>query len=171
MVGRFSEHLIKSVKRCLKKTLGNSSLTRDELITALAEAEMVINSRLLSVVSSEDLEVPLTCSHLLLSRKILSLLSYSHKEDSNYQVSVQPIYLTRRMKHLDKSLNQFWKRWRLDCLAELRECHRYQKTGQEKNLVSPSVGEVVLVRDLDHLKGLWKLAIVEETLAGRDGHV
>ena len=41
---------------------------------------------------------------------------------------------------------------------------------QDKIPVSPSVGDVVLVSDQDLQRGQWKLAIVEETLAGR-GHI
>ena len=52
--GGFFERMVKSVKRCLKKTLSNSSLSNDELLTALIEFEMVLNSRPLSFVSSND---------------------------------------------------------------------------------------------------------------------
>ena len=65
--------MIKSVKRCLRKTIGQARLTYDELLTALTEVEMVVNSRPLSYVSTEDAEEPLTPSHLLIGRKVLSL--------------------------------------------------------------------------------------------------
>ena len=57
--GGFFECMVKSVK------LGNSSLSNDELLTALIEFEMVLNTRPLSFVSSNDLQEPLTLSHLL----------------------------------------------------------------------------------------------------------
>ena len=43
--GGVFERLIKSVKRCLRKTIGKAKLTLDELTTALVEVEAVINSR------------------------------------------------------------------------------------------------------------------------------
>ena len=41
--GGFSERMVKSVKRCLRKMLGNFCLTYDELLTSLIEVEAVIN--------------------------------------------------------------------------------------------------------------------------------
>lgn len=37
MVGGFWERLVKSVKRCLKKTIGKASLTFDEMATLIVE--------------------------------------------------------------------------------------------------------------------------------------
>ena len=62
--------MVKSVKRCLKKTIGNAMLSYNELLTAVAEVEMVLNSRPLSFVSTEDIEEPLTPSHLLIGRRV-----------------------------------------------------------------------------------------------------
>ena len=43
------------------------------LYTAVAEEEMVLNSHPLSFVSIEDMEEPLTPSHLLIGRRLLNL--------------------------------------------------------------------------------------------------
>lgn len=50
--------------------LGLTRLSYDELLTALVEVEMVLNSRPLTVVSAEDLEEPLTPSHLMVGRRL-----------------------------------------------------------------------------------------------------
>ena len=67
------ERMVKSTKRCLRKMIGRAHFSLDELITALAEIEVVINSRPLSYISASDLEEPLTPSHLLVGRRILNL--------------------------------------------------------------------------------------------------
>ena len=59
------ERLIGSMKRCLRKVIGQAKLTYDELLTAVVEAEAVINSRPLTYVSTDDLDEPLTPAHLL----------------------------------------------------------------------------------------------------------
>ena len=68
--GGVFERLVRSVKRCLKKMLGLARLTYDELLTALVEVELVLNSRPLTVVSTEDLEEPLTPSHLIVGHRL-----------------------------------------------------------------------------------------------------
>ena len=55
MVVWLVRRLIKSTKRCLRKLIGRAKLDYDELSTLLAETEMVINSRPLTYVSSEDI--------------------------------------------------------------------------------------------------------------------
>ena len=45
MVGRFFERLVRSFKRCLKKTLRTARVTYEELSTILIEVEGALNSR------------------------------------------------------------------------------------------------------------------------------
>ena len=171
MGGGFFERMVKSVKRCLKKTLGNSSLTYDELLTVLVEIEMVLNSRPLSFVSSNDLQEPLTPSHLLTGYRLLSLPPCNYPEDFDYNSTIQEVSFTKRMAYFDNLLNHFWKRWQSEYLIELRECHRYQLSKYGSNPIPPSVGDIVLIHDQDRPRGQWRLAIVQEILSGSDGHV
>ena len=58
------ERMVRSTKRCLRKLIGRAQFSHNELLTALAEIEAVINSRPLSYLSSDDVEEPLTLSTL-----------------------------------------------------------------------------------------------------------
>ncbi len=51
--GGVFERMIKSTKRCLRKLIGKANLTYDELLTAFAEVEVVVNFLLLSYISSD----------------------------------------------------------------------------------------------------------------------
>ena len=53
--------------------MGQTKLSLDELHTVIAEIDSIINSRPLSYLMSSDLEEPLTPSHLLNGRQVLSL--------------------------------------------------------------------------------------------------
>ena len=66
--GGLFERMVRSVKRCLKKTIGGAKLTYEELLTVTTETEMILNARPLSYVTSADVEEPLTPSHLLHGR-------------------------------------------------------------------------------------------------------
>ena len=61
------------MKRCLKKVIGREHLSQDKLTTMLAEIEAVLNSTLLAYVSADDEQEPITPSHLIVGRRILSL--------------------------------------------------------------------------------------------------
>ena len=50
------ERMVQSTKRCLKKMVGQASLTPDELLTAIVEIESILNSRPLSYISAGDME-------------------------------------------------------------------------------------------------------------------
>ncbi len=163
--GGIFERMIKSAKRCLKKAIGKNCLTYDELLTLVIEVEAVLNSRPLTYVSSEDVEEPLTPSHLLVGYRILTLPDPSVPDDPDYS----PENVTRRMSHLAKTLGNFWKRWKKEYLLELREFHR---TRVEKGIAyTIKKGEVVTVYDEGHPRGLWRLGKVEDLIQSSDGKV
>jgi hypothetical protein len=168
--GGVFERLIKSTKRCLRKMVGQAKFSYVELVTAVIEVEAILNSRPLSYVSADDLEEPLTPSHLLVGRRLLSLPdNLSYQEDIDDEDSeIDPAKLTKRIRHLNNVINHFWKRWRHEYLLELREAHR---CNQGSGAVTPvSVGEIVLLHD-DGPRGFWKLAKIEELITGKDKRV
>ena len=90
--------------------MGNAKLTHDELLTSVVEVEMILNSRPLSYVSSKEFEEPLTPSHLLLGFRVLSLpdiVASDGDADPDYDNDVNRDDLTRRMKHLGRTLDMF----------------------------------------------------------------
>ena len=67
--------MVQSMKRCVKETTGKAKVTHDELSTASKEVEAIpwFKTTLLLYISSDDLEEPLTLSHMLTRHHILSL--------------------------------------------------------------------------------------------------
>ena len=106
--GGVFERMVHSTKRCL---IGQAKFSFDELLTAVTEVDAIINSRPLSYVTPEDLEKPLTPSHLLVGRRVLSLpddLSYwGGGEITNVNFEVTPNSLSWRVKYLNDVLNRF----------------------------------------------------------------
>ncbi|GFU32443.1 integrase catalytic domain-containing protein, partial [Trichonephila clavipes] len=67
--GGWWERLVRTVKELLKRTLGRSVLTYDELYTVLCDCESIINCRPLTYVSENPEElIPLTPSMFLIRR-------------------------------------------------------------------------------------------------------
>ena len=170
--GGVFERMVRSTKRCLKKTIGRARLTYDELLTSLIEVEMVINSRPLTYVSPDDLEEPLTPAHFLTGKRILSLPDgiCCGDDPDDEDVDLTHDHLTRRMKYLNVVLNHFWKRWQLEYLLDLRESHRQQYAGGNGAGATINTGEVVLLQE-DKPRAFWRLARVKQLITGRDGRV
>ena len=168
--GGVFERMVRSTKRCLRKMTGRAHLTQDEMLTAVVEIEGVINSRPLSYISSTDLEEPLTPSHLIVGRRLLSLPDnwdcVYDPADEDYEIGTSQ--LNKRMKHLANVLNHFWKRWRSEYLSELRESHCYiaKKAARSSNVKE---GDIVIVHDDSLPRGLWKLGRIQEVFTGCDG--
>ena len=162
--GGFFERLVKSVKLSLKKCLRNARLNYEELSTTLVEVEAVLNSRPLTYVYDE-FEEPLTPSHLVIGRRILSMQS------KNYSINVPHTQqvLSRRAKFLQRILDHFWNRWRSEYLTQLREQHRGSK--RVGPLRKVQVGDVVCIHEKTTPRQLWRLGRVQRLLPGPDGEV
>jgi hypothetical protein len=81
------------------------------------------------------------------------------EEDSN---------LRKRAKHLRSCKDALWKRWTAWAVSEGITWTAQQ---QSEKVISPAVGEVVIVRSDEKNRGKWPLCIVQELFPGRDGIV
>ncbi|XP_065197182.1 uncharacterized protein LOC135828689 [Sycon ciliatum] len=165
--GGIFERLIKSMKGCLKKVIGNAHLSLDELQTILMEVERTLNSRPLTYVSSEDTEKPLTPSYLLCGHRL-------HGQADELVPQMDPDFdltpgdANRRLAYLDSILTHFWSRWRREYLVDLRDSHRsLQITAGD----AVSLDDVVIIEDESAKRCQWNLGRVHELHTGRDGQV
>ncbi len=163
-------------KSVLKKTLGRSLLTLDELNTLVVEVEAVINDRPITYVPADvgDLE-PLSPSMLANGRNITVLphriITMDDMNDPDYGVSVNKCDMQNRMKRLDMMYKHCWKRWRSEYLPTLREAHALKSKclGQSTNIIK--VGDVVLVHSDNDKRVQWPMAFVTKLNIGIDGLV
>lgn len=116
--GGFFERMIKSTECCLKKTLGKTRLTYEELLTVLTEVECILNSRPLTYLYPDDLEEPLTPSQLISGRRLLSL---PDKTRSGADNSSTRETVTSKAKYLQRLMDHLWNRWRREYIPALRE--------------------------------------------------
>ena len=162
--------MIKSTKRCLRQMVRQAKFSHDETHTAIVEIGAIINSHPITFLNADDTEEPLTPSHLLVGHRILSLPdSRTHFPPKDGTFEVTDELLQRRAKHLNGILNHFWKWWSMEHLFELRETRRQRRVDGTSARVK--IGDIVLVHNQDHPKGVWKVARVENLITGRDGLV
>ena len=140
--GGFWERLVRSVKRCLRKTLGRSTLTFDELATVLVEIEATLNNRPLTYVcdDTEGLSYALTPADLIYGDRLAK-----SPDGRQFEVTSTAKTLTRRCKYQFCLLNKFVKKWRQDYLLNLQEKRvvgsKFQKSQQIK------IGDVAILRE------------------------
>jgi hypothetical protein len=159
--GGWWERLMGSVKKSLKKSVGNKSLTRIELETVLLEVEGMLNSRLLTFVGDGlDSRQPLTPAHFLIGRSI-SCKPTVDPADSELDADG----LVQRLECRTRAMEQFWNCWSKEYLRSLPP---YKGPGTEDGLQE---GSVVLISDEGSTRLQWPLGIVQEVYPGRDDRV
>ena len=165
--GGYWERLIGLTKTALKKVLGRAHINLVTLQTLVVEIETILNNRPLTYVSDDpkDME-PLTPSHLLYGRQIVSLpynVAPDELTDPDYGGYSQ---LKKRAKTQALLLEHFSSRWRHEYLTSLRESHN--SSGDNRQRVK--VGDVVLVHD-EGPRINWRLAVIKDLIMGGDNLV
>ena len=127
--------------------LGRAKFSHNELLTVIVEIEKVINSRPFTYISVDDLDEPPTPSHLLVDRRLMSFPDHLLTASSNSEGEEEGPQLNDCLKHLNHSLNIFWKSWRLEYLLELREAHNYHRGSGQPQM---SKGDVIVVYSKNH---------------------
>lgn len=158
-----TERFIRTVRAVLQPLLWNFglSLCDETFRTFLAEAEAIVNSRPLTTDNLSDAKAPepLTPSHIL-TLKPKTLLPPPGKFSKVDQ------YVSRRWRRVQYLANEFWFRWRKEYLQSLQT--RVKWNHVQRNM---QPGDVVIMKQSDLPRNVWKLARVVSTQTSDDGLV
>ena len=172
MVWGFWERLIGLTKQAIRKTLGRTFISLQQLQTVIVEVESMLNDRPLTYVNS-DLQdpQPLTPSHLLYGRRIQQVpRPLNDDEEINDPSYVDSIDLRKRADKLTQLIGHFTSRWKKEYLTSLREFYKSTKQSkQSKQIISK--GDIVIVHEDNKPRLQWKLAIVTDLIKGNDDQV
>lgn len=149
---------VKSTKFHLKRVIGDSTLTFEEMSTLLSQVEACLNSRPLTVINSTEPgePLPLTPGHFLVGEPLVSLPGVDFESSNISSLS--------RWQLVQKMFQSFWRRWSQDYLTSL--VHRYKWIDQ---VPEPCVNDVVLIKEDDQPPSRWLLGRVMEKHPGPDG--
>ena len=164
-MGGVWERMIGIARKILDSMFADNStkgnLTHEVLVTLMAEVSAVMNSRPITNVSN-DPEDPLVLSPaLLLTHKNFDKTCHQEQTD----IDLKDIYRSqwKRVQHLS---NMFWLKWRKEYLQTLQARRKWTET-----LPNLAVGDVVLLKDKDTLRGQWPLGRISQTMPSEDGKV
>ena len=148
--GGHFERLIGLFKRCFHKSIGNSSLTFEELSDVILDIEVVLNNRPISYMEDDVDQPVLTPAKMLqINPVVLPELESQHVEDKNFR---------KRAKILRKCKDLMWRRWYHEYIQGLRERHRQEKG---ENASHPNSGDAVIIESEEKNRNLWKMGVVK----------
>ena len=156
--GGFFERMVALVKNSLKKCLGRSQLTFEELGELMLDIEFSLNNRPLTY-QGEDLEMePLTPNHLIHGRRMKEFPAEEVFSDE------EKIPARKRLRNMQRIKKHYWKRWSTEYLRSLREYHKIE--GQKDKIAK---GDIVLIKNDMQSRNMWKLGKITRTIKGTDG--
>jgi hypothetical protein len=172
--GGFYERLVGLVKGAMRVVIGRRILSLSELMTLVIETEAVVNSRPLTYVH-EDVN---SKERILRPCDFLTGLPICHGISEEAIRSGEGLdgeggkRLVAAWWQRKRYLEKLWRYWYDEYLLSLRErggrSHRSQKNTVEG---PPKVGEIVVVKNEDAPRGMWKMGRVKSLVVGSDGLV
>lgn len=150
---------IKSIKYHLKRVVGDSTLTFEELSTVLYQIEACLNSRPLWPTTSDPTDdSALTPGHFLIGNALLA-----PPESLPQPTSVSSL---TRWQLVQKMRNDFWRRWQREYITRLQQRPKWASISAnlEKN-------SLVLIIEDNLPPTRWALGRVLEVHPGQDGLV
>lgn len=143
--GGLWEAAIKSTKFHLKRVVGNTTLTYEEMTTVLAQIESCLNSRPLSRIDGvSDMQAILTPGHFLVGEPLVTL------PDRNFEES--NLSTLRRWQLTQRMLQDFWRCWSRDYVHQLQQRYKWQN-----QIPEPKEGDIVLIKEDDLPPSRWLL--------------
>jgi hypothetical protein len=157
--GGLWESGVKSFKYHLKRAVGVSKLTLEELLTLTTQIEGILNSRPLCALSpdSESFEV-LTPGHFLIGRPITAMIEPD--------VSNRKVDLLTRWQRVQMMVQTIWKKWQNSYLSHLQNRHKWMFC--KENIVP---GTLVLLKDSQLPVCKWSIGRISKIIPGLDAKV
>ncbi|KYQ57720.1 hypothetical protein ALC60_03312 [Trachymyrmex zeteki] len=156
--GGIWEAAVKSTKLHLKRIVGDTPLTFEEMYTVLTQVEAVLNSRPISPLSNDPNDLSyLTPGHFLVGDSLTTVLQQD--------VTHLPNNRLLRWQRVSQIFQHFWKRWSREYLQQLQQRTKWQRSKGPH----PVIGDMVMVQENNSLPLQWAVGRIEDVYSGTDG--
>ena len=157
--GGVHEIMVKAAKRAIYSILRKADVNDEELISAFAGAEDLLNSRPITYQTAHPADdLPLTPNHFLQGR--------AGGEFAPSSVDTVDFSARKRWRRVQELVRHFWKRWLQEWLPSLARRSKWNAIRQ-----NVKIDDLVLVIDPDLPRGQWSMGRIMEAYEGSDGHV
>jgi hypothetical protein len=158
--GGLWESGIKSIKYHLKRVIGDTSVTYEEMYTLLTRVEACLNSHPLTPMSPDPTDFSvLTPAHFLIGEPTTAPLEPNLEELKINRLS--------RWQRIEQLRQQFWCRWIREYIPQLQLRPKGQRITNDN--VQP--GDMVLIKEDNVVPLHWPLGRVVQVHPGHDGVV
>mgnify|MGYP005980598039 FL=1 len=150
----------KAVKYHLKGVVANALLSYEELLTVLAQIEACVNSRPLTPLYNDTVDIsPLTPGHFIIGDTLATTAEPDLTTTKENRLS--------RWQRVQQITQNFWKRWSKEFLNTLQQRSKWRErcTNQAKP------GLPVLLKEENLHPLCWKMGVIKEVYPGKDGTV
>ncbi|KAK6169143.1 hypothetical protein SNE40_020252 [Patella caerulea] len=163
-MGGIWERQIRSLRNVISPLLMQlgTQLDDESLRTVMYEAALVVNSRPLSVNDLNDsnsLE-PLSCNNLLTMKSHIVLPPAGEFQKAD-------VYSRKRWRRVQHIANEFWNRWRKECIHNLQIRSKWNN----KSVRNICVDDIVMIVDDNMSRNQWQLGRVVEVYPDKDNRV
>lgn len=149
---------VKATKHHLKRVVGETVLTFEEMYTLIIQIESILNSRPLCPLTTDPSDpTPLTPAHFLIGSTLMSLPEERTEDLRENTMS--------RYQRVQAMRSHFWNRWLKEYLAELQTRTKWKKNSNHEI----KIGSLVIERQDNFPPQRWPLARVIEIHPGSDG--
>ncbi|XP_077275940.1 uncharacterized protein LOC143904853 [Temnothorax americanus] len=151
------EAVVKSVKFHLRRTIGETLLTTEELTTLLTQIEAILNSRPLEPLSDDPENISaLTPSHFLIGGPLTTIPEPSLIDLATSRLS--------RWQLIQQRVQHFWAQWSAHYLQRQQAISKWHHPNN-----NIKVGSIVLLTDERSPPCKWPHARVTALHPGKDG--
>ncbi|XP_046396398.1 uncharacterized protein LOC124163497 isoform X1 [Ischnura elegans] len=157
--GGIWEAAVKSTKHHLRRVIGETKLTFEELSTLLCQVEACLNSRPLVPLSDDPNDIQaLTPAHFLIQSS-----SYLIPEPALIEENIPTL---KRWQMVQQMLQHYWRRWSREYLQSLQQRQKWATS-------TPNIkaGDLVIACNDNTPPARWQLARVIKVHPGDDGYV
>ncbi|XP_053686628.1 uncharacterized protein LOC128736171 [Sabethes cyaneus] len=154
--GGLWEAAVRSTKYHLLRVLGGNPVSAEDFVTLLVQVEACLNSRPLTPMSDDPLDLrPLTPAHFLTGESLQAV------PEPDY--STVPLNRLSHWQLVQRQLQDFWKRWKTEYLVQLQS-----RTKNWELPVKVEIGRLVVIMEANQPPMRWKLGRIHELHPGAD---
>ena len=156
------ESMVKSLKKAIYAILTDREFTDWELLTAMCQAEDIVNSRPLTFVNADPNDFSVITPSMFITGRMNNQIFPDVIDEQGFNIRDPKT----RWRYIQRAIRDLWRRWIKEILPTLGQRSKWIKDGREYQ-----VDDEVLIMDKNVPRYKWQPGRIVEVFPGRDGRI